>query len=86
VSEGFTPAQQRVIELAVAGLTNQEIAGRLFMSRRTVESHLTKAYRELGVRSRAQLIAALSNRDSPEGNDRAFDVAGRSNGDDAAEW
>jgi DNA-binding CsgD family transcriptional regulator len=59
VTEGLTPAQERVAELAASGSTNQEIAQTLYMSARTVESHLTKIYRELGIRSRAQLAAAL---------------------------
>jgi DNA-binding CsgD family transcriptional regulator len=61
VSEGLTPAQTRVAELAAAGLSNQEIASTLYMSTRTVESHLTKIYREYGVRSRAQLVGALAS-------------------------
>ena len=59
-SEGITPAQARVADLAVAGATNREIAQSLYMSERTVEAHLTKVYRELGIRSRAQLAGALS--------------------------
>ena len=59
VSEGLTPAQSRVAELAVAGATNREIAQTLYMSERTVEAHLTKIYREFGIRSRAQLAGAL---------------------------
>lgn len=62
VTEGLTPAQTRVAELVVAGLSNQEIASTLYMSTRSVESHLTKVYREFGVRSRGQLIAALAAR------------------------
>jgi DNA-binding CsgD family transcriptional regulator len=58
--EGLTAAQQRVAELAAAGMSNREIAGELFMSLRTVEAHLTKIYRELGVKSRAQLAAAMA--------------------------
>jgi DNA-binding CsgD family transcriptional regulator len=61
VSEGLTPAQERVAHLAAAGSTNREIAQTLYMSGRTVEAHLTKIYRELGIRSRAQLAAALSS-------------------------
>ncbi|HUA44162.1 MAG TPA: AAA family ATPase [Solirubrobacteraceae bacterium] len=57
---GLTPAQTRVMELVVDGMSNREIAGTLYMSPRSVEAHLTKIYRELGVRSRAQLVAALS--------------------------
>jgi DNA-binding CsgD family transcriptional regulator len=60
VTEGLTPAQARVAELAAGGATNREISHTLYMSERTVESHLTKIYRELGIRSRAQLATALS--------------------------
>jgi DNA-binding CsgD family transcriptional regulator len=58
--EGLTPAQQRVAELAAAGMSNREIAETLYMSVRTVESHLTKVYQEIGVKGRAQLIATMS--------------------------
>jgi DNA-binding CsgD family transcriptional regulator len=58
IAQGLTPAQKRVAELAAAGATNREIAQTLYMSRRTVESHLTMIYRQLGVRSRAELAAA----------------------------
>jgi DNA-binding NarL/FixJ family response regulator len=61
VTEGLTPAQERVAELVVAGSTNAEIARELHMSLRTVESHLTRVYQEHGVRSRTQLIAALAS-------------------------
>ena len=63
-SDGLTPAQTRVAELVAAGMSNQEIASTLYMSTRSVESHLTKIYREFGVRSRGQLIAALAQRRS----------------------
>jgi DNA-binding CsgD family transcriptional regulator len=59
---GLTAAQRRVAELVVAGMSNREIAGTLYMSQRTVETHLTKVYRELGIRSRAQLASALAQR------------------------
>jgi DNA-binding CsgD family transcriptional regulator len=60
VTTGLTPAQMRVAELVAAGMSNREIATTLYMSTRSVESHLTKIYRELGVRSRAQLAATWS--------------------------
>lgn len=60
ITEGLTPAQQRVAELVASGMTNREVANTLYMSVRSVESHLTKAYREFGVKSRAQLVAALT--------------------------
>lgn len=47
-------------ELAIAGMSNREIASALYMSTRSVEAHLTKIYRELGLRSRAQLANALT--------------------------
>jgi class 3 adenylate cyclase len=59
-ADGLTPAQLRVAELVASGMTNSEVAGKLYMSLRTVESHLTKVYRELGIRSRAQLAAKLA--------------------------
>ena len=60
VTEGLTPAQQRVAELVATGMSNREIANTLYMSVRSVEAHLTKTYRELGVRSRAQLASKLT--------------------------
>ena len=62
VTEGLTPAQRRVAEMAANGATNREIAQTLYMSGRTVESHLTKIYNQLNIRSRAQLAAALAAR------------------------
>jgi DNA-binding CsgD family transcriptional regulator len=58
VTESLTLAQERVAALAAGGAGDREIAQTLYMSRRTVESHLTTVYRELGIRSRAQLAAA----------------------------
>jgi DNA-binding CsgD family transcriptional regulator len=59
-SERLTATEQKVCELAASGLHNHEIAARLFLSGKTVEANLTRAYRKLGVRSRAQLAAALA--------------------------
>jgi DNA-binding NarL/FixJ family response regulator len=55
----LTPSERRVAALAAAGRTNPEIAQELFLGRKTVESHLSAAYRKLGVASRADLPAAL---------------------------
>jgi DNA-binding NarL/FixJ family response regulator len=46
--------------MAAQGPTNREIAQALFVTPRTVELHLTNAYRKLGIGSRTQLAAALS--------------------------
>jgi len=62
-SDGLTPAQTRVAELVASGLSNPEVARQLHMSLRTVESHLSRVYREHGVKSRAQLAAALRTTD-----------------------
>jgi DNA-binding CsgD family transcriptional regulator len=51
----LTEAEARVAKLAAAGRTNREIANALFMSVRTVEGHLSRAYAKLGVRSRTEL-------------------------------
>ena len=49
------PAQRNVVRLVSEGLADQEIAARLFVSPRTVQSHLTHIYAKLGLTSRMQL-------------------------------
>ena len=56
----LTPSEQRVASLAANGLTNVEIARELVLARRTVETHLTHAYRKLGVSRRGALPEALA--------------------------
>jgi DNA-binding CsgD family transcriptional regulator len=55
----LTPGERRVAVAAAAGSTNREIAQDLFVSLRTVEMHLTNAYRKLGITSRSQLALAI---------------------------
>jgi DNA-binding CsgD family transcriptional regulator len=57
-SEGLTPAELRVAELAVSGMTNRDIAAALFISPKTVEVNLSRIYRKLKVRSRIELYRA----------------------------
>jgi DNA-binding CsgD family transcriptional regulator len=57
--ELLTPQERQVVRLAVAGVSNRDIAARLFLSPRTVEYHLYKAYPKLGVRSRGELAGLL---------------------------
>jgi DNA-binding CsgD family transcriptional regulator len=56
---GLTPTEQQVAELVVAGRSNREVAAKLFMSVRTVETNLTNIYRKLDVNSRAELVGRL---------------------------
>ena len=56
----LTPAERRVVDLAVEGLSNKEIARALFVAVNTVEVHLSHAYAKLGIRTRTQLARALS--------------------------
>jgi len=58
--ESLTPSERRVAEMAVEGLTNREIAQTLFVTPKTVEVHLSSAYRKLGIGSRSQLAGALA--------------------------
>ncbi|WP_328922209.1 helix-turn-helix transcriptional regulator [Streptomyces griseoaurantiacus] len=57
--EALTDSERRIVELAAEGHTNTEIAGLLHVARRTVETHLTSAYRKLGIRRRGQLQTVL---------------------------
>ncbi|MEA2443925.1 MAG: hypothetical protein QOJ12_1217, partial [Thermoleophilales bacterium] len=56
--DSLTPSERRVAELVAQGLGNSEIAQALFVTRRTVEYHLTHAFRKLGVSAREELAAA----------------------------
>jgi DNA-binding CsgD family transcriptional regulator len=58
-SDELTETERRIAELAGGGRSNREIAAELFVSERTVEANLTRAYRKLGVRSRTELARRL---------------------------
>jgi DNA-binding CsgD family transcriptional regulator len=57
----LTASERRVAEMAAGGLSNREVAQALFVSLRTVETHLTHAFQKLGIESRAQLDGALGD-------------------------
>ena len=56
--ESLTPSEQTIVSLVGEGLTNTEIGQRLYISRRTVESHLGRVYVKLGLATRGQLVSA----------------------------
>jgi predicted ATPase/class 3 adenylate cyclase/DNA-binding CsgD family transcriptional regulator len=60
----LTPAERDVVRLVAEGLANKDIAGRLFVSPRTVQAHLTHVYTKLGVTSRVQLAQEASRQPS----------------------
>jgi DNA-binding CsgD family transcriptional regulator len=55
----LTPAEARTARMAAEGATNRELAEALFVTEKTVETHLTAAYRKLNIAGRPQLAAAL---------------------------
>jgi DNA-binding CsgD family transcriptional regulator len=57
--EGLTAAERRVASLVAEGRTNREVAAALFLTERTVASHLTHVYAKLGIRSRTELARRL---------------------------
>ena len=56
----LTDREREVAELAGTGLTNREIASRLYLSQKTVEAHVSRVFAKLGVRSRAALARRLA--------------------------
>jgi DNA-binding CsgD family transcriptional regulator len=66
----LTPQQRQIIRLASDGLTDREIGDRLFLSPRTVSSHLYRSYPKLGVASRHQLRDVIARAGTPTPADR----------------
>ena len=61
----LTPQQRQIVRLASDGLTNREIGDRLFLSPRTVSSHLYRSYPKLGVAGRHQLRDVVARASTP---------------------
>ncbi|WP_039782641.1 helix-turn-helix domain-containing protein, partial [Nocardia cerradoensis] len=57
--DSLTPHELGIAQLAAEGLTNREIGQRLYLSHRTVSTHLHRIFPKLGVTSRAELADAL---------------------------
>jgi class 3 adenylate cyclase/DNA-binding CsgD family transcriptional regulator len=65
--ESLTPMESDVSRLAADGLTNPEIGARLYISRRTVETHLSHVFTKLGLTGRTHLAAELAKRTATTG-------------------
>jgi DNA-binding CsgD family transcriptional regulator len=61
----LSATEETIARLAAEGLTNEAISRRCFVSVKTVEANLTRAYRKLGVASRAQLVRAVDAMPGP---------------------
>jgi DNA-binding CsgD family transcriptional regulator len=66
VGDELTPSERRIVEMAAAGMSNPQIAQALFVTTKTIESHLGRAYLKLGVKSRHDLTSVLAP--TPEGS------------------
>jgi DNA-binding CsgD family transcriptional regulator len=53
---GITPRELEILELVAQGLSNREIAGKLFVSENTVKTHCSRAFEKLGARRRTQAV------------------------------
>ena len=60
--ESLTPSERRVAEMAANGMTNRQMAQSLFLTVKTIETHLAATYDKLGIRSRRELPEALGER------------------------
>ena len=72
----LTPAEQRVAELVASGMTNRDVAAKLYISAKTVEATLARVYRKLGIRSRAELGRRVNTNSKIAGKHTVADVAG----------
>jgi DNA-binding CsgD family transcriptional regulator len=68
----LTPQEARVAQLVAGGARNREVAASLFVTPKTIETHLAAIYRKLGVRSRAELAIRLARAAEPLAGDQGF--------------
>ncbi len=57
---GLSRREREIADLVAEGLTNREIGRRLYLSEKTIETHLTRVFQKLALRSRAQVAAAIA--------------------------
>ena len=55
----LTPQELQIVQMAARGLSNRDIGQMLYLSHRTVSSHLYRAFPKLGITSRAEIASAL---------------------------
>jgi DNA-binding NarL/FixJ family response regulator len=67
--DALTPSELRIAQLAANGRTNRQIAETLFLTLRTVETHLTSSYSKLNISSRRELTAALEGMEPRQGGE-----------------
>jgi DNA-binding CsgD family transcriptional regulator len=65
-ADALTPTERRVVLLATDDLTNPQIAQALFVTSKTIQTHLAHTYRKLGINSRHQLAKALAQGSAPD--------------------
>ena len=63
--EALTPSELRIVRLAAEGRTNREIAHELYVTLKTVEGHLSRAYTKLGIEGRAPAVPRCSKEKRP---------------------
>jgi len=66
----MTPREAQIAGQVAEGKSNREVAEALYLTPKTVEFHLTRVYRKLGVRSRSELVRKMSDTRGP--NDSRF--------------
>ena len=62
-TDSLTPTELKVAAAVADGLSNPQIAARMFIARRTVTTHLTSIFRKLGISARTELAAAATRHD-----------------------
>jgi DNA-binding NarL/FixJ family response regulator len=62
--DGFSPQEAQIASMVAEGLSNREIGERLFLSHRTVGSHLYRMFPKVGVHSRVELVRLMADRRS----------------------
>ena len=69
--DSLTPTELQVVELVASGLTNPQIGEQMFISKRTVQTHVAYVFTKLGVSTRSAVAAKATGRDRPTQSDRS---------------